>query len=169
MYLLCSEIIIMNHLNCTLMRRKTKFEVIDGIRIFLCSSLVFWAMTPLNMLSFGFNTILCALLDSGLTYIMLRKFIGHSFEIAFFIISGFFWTELFVLFIDFRGTLNVIMSPIFWIYSIILTIAAYKYKSPVFIILLAAGWIYFIFWGHLQWLDFRCKNLTLYDFYIKNM
>ena len=149
---------------------KTFFKIKDAILTFIYSLLVFIIPSPLNMVAWAFNILLTSALFIILTNYLLSKFKGYEFEVAFFILGSFWGFEFFSALVTFQGFLDNLMMPVFYTWNIILVIAAHKIKKKWIILLIGIiSWIYFIFWGLPQWLEFRGKDLSLYDLYINNL
>ena len=81
--------------------------------------------------------------------------------------AGQIWLELPIRMVSFKASLCSLMITFFEIWNIFMAAWYYKSKSKILLLMGILVWIYFIFFGHIEWMEFALqKDISLYDFYI---
>lgn len=138
---------------------------------FLSFSLQLIVTWPMNGFSYGWSSIIVSVTFIMLTYILIDKNEPKDFKnVLWSIIGGKIWLEVLIRMFFFKDSLCSLMLSLFQAWNIIMTAWFYKKRSKTIIAIWIAGWIIFLFWGHMAWQEFVFgKEETFYDMYIHEL
>ncbi len=138
---------------------------------FLLSFGLLLITSPVNGFSYGWSSIIVSITFIMLTYILIDKNPPEKFKtVLWSILWGRIWMEIPMRIFFFKDSLCSLMLSLFQIWNIVMTAWLYRKKEKMIVVIWIAGWVLFLFWGHMAWQEFVFdREETFYDMYIKEL